>query len=498
MRMGVFSSCYLLLLMCLFTATAILTSGKKTKPNILFILTDDQDGLLNGYTDKGIAHMEQLNTRVRDSGVLFTNYYLAYPLCSPSRSTILSGRFTHNTGFYTNSDLNSSKWHPRQEAHTVNTWLQKAGYHTMLCGKYMNGYHGSKGKWAHYVPPGWGDWYGFQTVAFMGTQVNVNGKSTKYPEDNYQTDIIANISLNWLRNSWNQSQPFFMFLTPHAPHKPYTPAPRHLGTLANLTMSLDPSFNMSEDLQKLLPGVLAKLPEVKVDAMNKIFQKRAESLLAIDEMIGHLLDELRELGVEKNTYVFFTCDNGYHLGQQRLPPGKREIFQHDINVPLIISGPGIGKKSTIMDIAGNYDLASTWAELAGVTPPADAPVMDGRSLVPLFSKKQWSREYTLQEGYQSCEMGRGEGKACSHKDLMFAEVPPPNVMDFATSPDYTGLHKPGKWLYAEYKDGGRIFFDTTVDPWQTNNIWAKLPKENQTEMAAMLAAVVMCNGTACP
>jgi len=481
--------------MCRFAPATI----TKARPNILFVLTDDQDGLLNGYNNSGVAHMKRLNSRVRNSGVLFTNYYLAYPLCSPSRSTILTGRWPHNTGFFTNSDLNSSKFHPTQEAHTVNTWLQDAGYHTMLCGKYMNGYHGSGGKWATYVPPGWGDWFGFQTVDFFGTQVNINGNSTKYPKSSYQTDIIANISLNWLRKSWNQSKPFFMFLTPHAPHAPYTPAPRHKGTLANLTQPLDPSFNMAEDLQKLLPGVLGGLPEVKVKKMDEIYQKRAESLLAIDEMIGHLLDEIQTLGVQDHTYVFFSCDNGYHLGQQRLPPGKREIFQHDINVPLIISGPGISPHSTITAIAGNYDLASTWAELTGVTPPTDAPVIDGHSLVPLFNRQDWPRKYTLQEGYQSCEMGRGEGSACSKKwGPALAEDDFEKVNNIATKPDYSGLHKPGKWMYVEYRDGGKAFFDSTVDPWQTKNIWETLPQANQTEMAAMLANVVNCSGSACP
>ena len=144
------------------------------KPNILFVLTDDQDALLNGYdAATGISHMSQLNTRVRASGALFTKYYLAYPLCSPSRSTILTGRFSHNTKFTNNNQLNSSKFHPVQEQHTVNTWLQAQGYQTMLCGKYMNGYHGSNGHWAHYVPPGWTDWFGFQTVDFFGTQVHL-------------------------------------------------------------------------------------------------------------------------------------------------------------------------------------------------------------------------------------------------------------------------------------------------------------------------------------
>ena len=79
------------------------------------MLTDDQDALLNGYNQSGVAHMHRLNTRVRERGALFTNYYLAYPLCSPSRAAILTGLFPHNHGFVTNALLNKSGFHPTLE-----------------------------------------------------------------------------------------------------------------------------------------------------------------------------------------------------------------------------------------------------------------------------------------------------------------------------------------------------------------------------------------------
>lgn len=177
-------------------------------------------------------------------------------------------------------------------------------------GKYLNGYHGSKGHWATYIPPGWTDWFGFQTVDFFGTQVNMNGNSTKFPETAYQTDIIANLSIAWLRYAHDRSKPMFMMLTPHAPHEPYTPAPRHLGTLSGLVQPDDPAFNMPDALQKLLPGNLGRLPNVSSTTMNGIYERRAESLLAVDEMIGGVLDELAAQDALGNTYFFFSCDNG--------------------------------------------------------------------------------------------------------------------------------------------------------------------------------------------
>jgi N-acetylglucosamine-6-sulfatase len=332
---------------------SLAASLDSAKPNIIFVLTDDQDALLNGYDPQvGVKHMDQLNTRVRAKGALFTNYYLAYPLCSPSRAAILTGTFPHNHGLSDNDRLNTSHFHPVAEARTVNVWLQDGGYETMLCGKYMNGYHANDvARAAQYIPPGWSSFYGFQTVAFFGTAVRkapngVRGAAASevYPKDNYQTDIIANITLDWMRHTRNRTAPFFLFLTPHAPHAPYTPAPRHKGTLAGLKQPHDPSFNLPSELQSLLPGNLGQLPEVNASQMDAIYESRAESLLAIDEMIGHLLDEVEAQGAAQSTYFFFSCDNGYHLGQHRMPPGKREVYQHDINVPLIVSGPGIASR----------------------------------------------------------------------------------------------------------------------------------------------------------
>ena len=511
------------------TPTPPPVTPKTKQPNFIFVLTDDQDALLNGYDPTlGVAHMKNLNTRVRANGTLFTKYYLAYPLCSPSRSTILTGRFPHNTNFTNNNQLNTSLFHPLQEKSTVNVWLQNAGYQTVLVGKYLNGYHaGSVDKAANYVPPGWTDWFGFQTLDFFGSAVCYTPNdgsdvcnTTVFPKDNYQTDIIANISLDWMRHTRDRSLPFFMFITPHAPHSPYTPAPRHAGTLAGLKQPHGPAFNMADDLQSLLPGNLGKLPLVNPAAMDTIYEKRAESLLAIDEMIGHLLDEVEAQNAVESTYFFFTCDNGYHLGQQRLPPGKREIFEHDINVAFIAMGPGILPGMTRHEVVQNANFAATWAELAGATPTNQGlNPMDGKSIVALLHAKtqapvaSWTRTYTLQEGYQSCENGHGEGGACEHKKVQegWQEVPPPTYRwTEGWSPDardYSGLRLHGfngfaNAMYSEfpnsYKTSGGprqyMFFNVTDDTAQTTNLWPTLPKATQTQLQGMLAKVVDCRG----
>lgn len=194
-----------------------------------------------------------------------------------------------------------------------------------------------------------------------------------------------------------------------------------------------------------------------------------------------------------------------------MPPGKREIFEHDINVPLIVMGPRIVPGTVAHGMAQNIDLPLTWAALAGVTPPPGTPPIDGKSLFSvLFDGAQGVRNYSLQEGYQSCEAGHGEGGACGHIippagvawDDRFAEVPPYGVTWPAAGRDYSGLRLKTKVfpdaMYVEYTDGGRAFFNSSVDPWQTHNLYTLLPLLVKTELAGMLAAVVDCSGMTCP
>lgn len=456
----------------------------KNKPNFVLVLTDDQDALLNGYDPSvGIAHMHHLNKMVRSNGALFTRYYDAYALCSPSRSTILTGRYPHNHGFQTNSMLKSSNFHPVQERDTLNVWLNRTGYHTMLCGKYMNGYHGSEkmNSYETYIPDGWGHWYGFQQLDFFGPRVNMNGQSKVFPQDAYQTDIIANLSVNWLQNEWQRERPFFMFLTPHAPHDPHTPAPRHEGTLAGLTQPPNPAFNLEDDLQKLLPAGLDNLPKVNEGKMNKVYQARAECLLAIDDMIRDVVNQLKAMDELDKTYIIFSSDNGYHLGQHRLPAGKRLFFEHDINLPLIISGPGVAKGATIDAMVGNYDFAPTIAELAGAEPTSGAPVIDGLSWAGLLDgsapSTPWPRNAALSEGYQDAEGLKG---MCCGKYHSLR------------------IHSDGQdVLYVETGSGDLAYFDNAVDPYQTTNIIGNLSADAKADLAARLSAVKSCAGQDC-
>ena len=179
-----------------------------------------------------------------------------------------------------------------------------------------------------------------------------------------------------------------------------------------------------------------------------------------------------------------TSDNGYHLGQHRLRPGKTQPWQTDINVPFIVRGPGIPAGSTTAAIAGNYDLAPTWLAIATAVPDPGAEEIDGVSLLPLLhspstASSSWKRTFSLQEGWWV----------------------PWKLQPNGTAPVYTGLRTISaekNTLYVEFADGGSMFFDLKLDPFQTTNLAASLDRPSKAALAQALAAVRTCRGAGCP
>ena len=132
--------------------------------------------------------------------------------------------------------------------------------------------------------------------------------------------------------------------------------------------------------------------------MEELHRKRLQSMLAVDDMVGDLLDSLRESGELDNTYVVFTSDNGFHMGQHRLGAGKWTAYEEDIRVPLIVRGPGVPEGKTLPHMVLNNDLAPTFADLAGVDPP---DFVDGRSLAPLLDEtptpeEDWRQRFLVE------------------------------------------------------------------------------------------------------
>mmetsp|Transcript_5998 Transcript_5998/g.8488 ORF Transcript_5998/g.8488 Transcript_5998/m.8488 type:complete len:362 (-) Transcript_5998:240-1325(-) len=361
----------------------------------------------------------------------------------------------------------------------------------MLCGKYMNGYHAqtnAPNNYSTYIPVGWSDWYALQSMDYFGPRFNINGQSVLFPDDVYQTDVLAEISSTWIGSKIRHNSSFFALITPHAPHDPYTPPLRYSGILEGLvTIPQDSSFNQDDYHQQLLPGIFADLPTQNSSEMIQIATRRAECLLAVDDLVGSILDTIGDDRLDIDTFFFFTSDNGYHLGHHRLPPGKREIFDHDIRLPLIVAGPGITRGLRTQLIA-NYDLTPTWADISNISAPSGAPDPDGKSFASVLyniNSTMNERFFALQESWGTCEDSLN-GIKCSGRNQS------------STSPDYIGFFSPNNFTFALFKDGSSMYFDNLVDYDQHTNLVANLTNNTIASFISILARYENCSGTTCP
>src|SRR5713226_8036872 len=353
---------------------AALPAGAK-RPNIVFVLTDDLALNLVPYMPN-VRKMQQ-------DGVTFANYFVTDSLCCPSRSSIFTGRYPHNTGIYRNTGADGgyqafvNRGHERV---TFATALTAAGYHTAMLGKYLNGYQPQRNPAA----PGWSEWdVAGNGYRGFGYDLNQNGKIVHYanrPED-YMTDVLSAAAVNFIKQQ-TPDTPFMIEIATFAPHAPYTPAPRDADAFGGLHAPRTAAFNAAPD--PAAPKWLAARPpvsEIDVAMIDNDFRKRAQSVQAVDAMIGKLQQAAAAIGAADNTYFVFSSDNGYHMGEHRLMPGKMTAYDTDIHVPLIVTGPGVPAGRTVDEIVQNIDLCPTFTEIGGAVATGN---VDGRSLVPLL------------------------------------------------------------------------------------------------------------------
>jgi N-acetylglucosamine-6-sulfatase len=440
------------------------TSVAETKPNIIFIIADD----LNIET---MNHLPRLQSLLADRGTTFANYFVSLALCCPSRASILRGQYAHNTQIFTNAPPGGGFVKFRdlgEEESTVATWLRGSGYRTVLLGKYLNGYPMT----AH-VPPGWDEWYGVAGgVNFFNYTLNENGELVRYgsePEA-YLTDVLAEKSADFILRTAATGEPFFMYIAPYAPHGPATPAPRHQDAFVGVEAPRTASFNEQDVSDK--PTWVRNTPlrtPAQIAQLDALYRKRLQSMLAVEDLVERLIETLRAVRQLRNTYIFFTSDNGFHLGQHRLPAGKNSAYEEDIRVPLIVRGPRVPRGAVVDHLAVNIDLAPTFAELGGAAAP---DFVDGRSLVPLLrsdppSTDQWRQGLLLEAGFIS-------GNRV-----------------------FQGIRGNG-FTYVEYLNTGeRELYDLAQDPDQLQSIHDAVERVVLDQLGAWIAALRACSGESC-
>jgi arylsulfatase A-like enzyme len=451
------------------------------RPNIVFVLTDDLSNNLIRYMP-AVQRLEQ-------SGMTFDHYFVSDSLCCPSRASIFTGNFPHDTGVLSNQGPNGGfgDFHRRgDENSTFATALQSAGYRTAMMGKFLNGYldkqEGDDGVPDNYVPPGWNEWdvagWGYPEFDY---QMNEDGTIHDYgdqPQD-YLTDVIAHKGVDFINSSAASNKPFFLELATFAPHSPYTPAPRYANSFPGVTAPEPPNFNV---LPANAPSWLAGRPALDADQIAQIdsaFRLRVQSVQAVDDMISSVEQALAANGLSNNTYIVFSSDNGLHMGEYRLMPGKMTAFDTDIHVPLVVAGPGVPAGTHTDAMAENIDLAKTFSAIGGTTLPSD-----GHSLLGLLHGGQptdWRNAILIE-----------------HHGPNLNPLDPDFQYSISGNPISYEAMRTDQFLYVEYANGEREFYDLLADPFELNNISSELSPAELAQLHAELLGMENCHtGSAC-
>jgi N-acetylglucosamine-6-sulfatase len=332
------------------------------RPNIVFILTDDM-------RKDDLKYMPKSRTLLQRRGMTFRSAFVSNAVCAPSRATIMRGQYSHGNGVWSNSSTDSPTtafggWEAYRrkgnEKDNVATRLRGAGYRTGLFGKYMNRYANTTHR-----PPGWDRWFAASTLGaphYFDYDVNDNGTIRHFDtnKSDYITDVLSRQTNAFILDSASRSKPFFAYVAPIAPHVPATPAPRDAHTYDGVKGPRLPSFNETDVSDK--PSWIRKLPRLRPDQVATIdrrHERRAESLQAVDDLVQGVVRSLRKAGKLRNTYIFFTSDNGFHEGEHRIQQEKWRPYEEDVNIPLLVRGPNVAAGTTTRKLALNTGYLST-------------------------------------------------------------------------------------------------------------------------------------------
>lgn len=457
--------------------------GSAARPNIVFVLLDDLSWNLVQYMPRVQA--------LRQRGVTFSNYFVTNSLCCPSRATIMSGKFPHNSKVLTNEAKDQGGFAAFRDQGAENgtfaTSLQGAGYRTGFMGKYLNGYNVPERPQDDpiYVPPGWDEWYGIgRGYGGNGYRIAENDKVVSYgdrPEE-YLTDVLAGKAADFIGRTSADRRPFMLEIATFAPHAPYRPAERHKALFPGLTAPRLPSYDEPDVRDK--PEWVRKLPRLtpaQQAEIDEVYRNRARTVQSVDELVGRVQAALQAAGRDRDTYVVFSSDNGFHLGEHRMREGKTTAYDEDIRVPLIVTGPGVPAARTVPEPAQNTDLCPTFEDLAGAPPRPG--VRDGRSLAPFLhgaAVPLWRKSVLIE-----------------HREPMpYPDDPDFLGPDLRGAPSYAALRTPTA-LYVEWKNGEREYYDLPGDPGETLNRYPQVPEPRRRQLREALNALRNCAGGSC-
>jgi N-acetylglucosamine-6-sulfatase len=443
------------------------TASAGPKPNIVFIVTDDLDAA-------PVDLMPRLRSVLADQGTVFTNAFATSPICCPSRATMLTGQYPHNHGTWRNTTCFATFRNAGREQSTVATWLKASGYRTGLVGKYLNKYPAED---ATYVPAGWDEWYStydeaLSSDSYFDYSINENGKIVRYGKQSadYVTDVAAQKAVTFIRKATTDPKPFFLWFATSAPHYPAEPAPRHVSSRGEFAPKPE-SFNEEDMSDK--PQWYQQQPRLTsrdIADIDWLYKRRLETLAAVEDAVEAIAKALEETGKLSNTYIVFTSDNGFLLGQHRFPRGKAAPYEESIKLPLIVRGPGVPARRLDHLVAAT-DLAPTLAELGQAQAPDS---VDGKSLAPLLGASPPSFD-----GWR--------------KDL-FAEL---EADDAEGLPSWVAL-RARNWIFVNYPAvAEQEYYDLDMDPYQVQSRHRSLDPARRNQILTRIDQYRTCRGASC-
>ncbi|KAI4601673.1 hypothetical protein KJ359_011804 [Pestalotiopsis sp. 9143b] len=457
---------------------------------------------------------------MENEGLTYNQHYCTVALCCPSRASLWTGRAAHNHNVTNVAPPHGG--YPKVVERGVNDdnlflWMQDAGYQTYYVGKLWNfhavdnydkpfarGFNGSEFLLDPY------------TYQYWNAKMTRNGQEPVSYAGQYSPDVVAEKALGFLQDALTQEDPFFLTVAPIAPHSNWVieperdlsyleepkSAPRHQHLFEDYVIPRTESFNAPiaggvrwvKDLSKLNDTVIA---------YNDHYQRqRLRALQAVDEMLPRLVRELEDAGQLDNTYIFYTTDNGYHISQHQMHPGKECGYDTDVHIPFFVRGPGVPRGEIIDAITTHTDVSSTLLKIAGISKTLDGVAMPLDHLADDISSRH--EHATIEYWGMAVPEGDYGGRADKNREAGNWE----NIYRNNTYKGIRIVSEEYSLYYSVWCTGETEFYDLKSDPFQTRNMAAEgstsgyhIAERPMSEILSRLNALVMvlktCKDQAC-